>query len=351
MGLTRAGQPRRPRCPKVIKFGSDFSGLDAAAVALKRMKVNYSMEFACDNDASSQKVLQSIHKPKKLFQNIVDRTTADETYVDVYTWTPPCQDLSSAGKQRGIKGPKQTGLLMTRSLRYIKDNLPRVTVFENVPTVATQKKFSFMINGIIKCQEKLGYKVYHAILNSKDFGIPQDRRRLFIVGIKASAMKHPFNWPQPRLPTPSVNQILDPWKPTDKAGRLPPSEGGRQRCMDAFKTCFASGRDPRAIPVLVDIDCSEKYSTFGIDEAKTITRTRGGSGGPWISTRGRRTTLNEMLKLQGFKHEDCPWDAMKISARQTGQLIGNAITVHTMGCILQEAMWSAGLIQTKPSFF
>ena len=90
--------------------------------------------------------------------------------------------------------------------------------------------------------------------------------------------------------------------------------------------------------------------TYGIDKAKTITRTRGGDGGPWISTRGRLTTPAELMKLQGFTKEDVPWEAVGISQRQVGQLIGNAFCVNTIGSVLEEALWSAGLVMKRVTF-
>ena len=65
---------------------------------------------------------------------------------------------------------------------------------------------------------------------------------------------------------------------------------------------------------------------------------------------GRRTTLTELMKLQGFELTDVPWTTLKISPRQVGQLIGNAVSVNTMGAILEEALWSSGLAEKKVPF-
>ena len=358
MGLARDGatkaspttkKVRRPRRPKTIKLGSDFTGLDPAAVALRRMGVPFQIVFASDVAKPCQKVIQHVHKPAKLFTDITKRTPDEEEESDVYTWTPPCQDISQNGLRQGVNGPKQTGLLIKKSMQYIKAKKPRVTIFENVFTM-THKKLKPVLDGIIKALKNIGYTVNWNVLDSRDYGLPQDRRRVFVVAIRTDAIKHPFAWPQVTKPCPGVNTILDPWKPTDRAGRLPTVERQKVACTTAYKACFDYGRDPRSTPILVDIDASPKFATYGIDEAKTITRSRGGDGGPWISTRGRRTTPNELIKLQGFELADVPWQTLKISERQVGQLIGNAVSVNTMGAILEEALWSSGLVDKKVAF-
>jgi site-specific DNA-cytosine methylase len=339
----------RSRCPKVIKVGSDFSGLDGAAAALKRMKVPYESLFVSDILRPSQQILRFVHAPKTIFTDILERTAEQEEPVDLYVTTPPCQDFSMAGKQAGTDGPRKTGALIKKSMQYIQSHKPRVVIFENVLAML-HKKFKPVLLGIMTAFQSLGYKAHFKKLDSRDYGLPHDRRRLYIVGIRADVMKHEFTWPVRQQPTPSVNVVLDPWKPTDKAGRLPCLPRPKEACLTAYKECFKGGRDPRTTPVLVDVGASPKFNTYGIDESKTITRTRGGDGGPWISTRGRKTTPGELLKLQGFTEEDVPWQAVGITKRQLGQLVGNAVSVNTIGCVLEEALWSGGLVKQRVTF-
>ena len=313
------------------------------------MGVSFTNVFASDTAPPCQKIIQYVHKPGTFFTDITKRNPDDDQYTDIYTWTPPCQDLSQNGHRHGLNGPKQTGMLIKKAMQYIKNKKPRVTIFENVFTM-THKRLKHVLDGIIKALQSIGYTVNYSVLDSRDYGLPQDRRRVFVVGILTNAIKHTFNWPQVTKPCPSINTVLDTWKPTDRAGRLPTVERQKDACKVAYKECFDYGRDPRSTPILVDIDASPKFATYGIDEAKTITRSRGGDGGPWISTRGRRTTLTEMMKLQGFELIDVPWTTLKISPRQAGQLIGNAVSVNTMGAILEEALWSSGLVEKKVPF-
>jgi site-specific DNA-cytosine methylase len=238
-----------------------------------------------------------VRQPTKIFTNILERTADQEEPVDVYVTTPPCQDFSMAGKQAGKDGPRQTGALIKKSLQCVRTHKPRVVIFENVPAMLYAK-----FTGIWKAFHDLGYKTHHKGLDSRDYGIPQDHRsKLVIVAIQANAIKHEFTWPVSQ-PPPSVTTALDPCTPTDKTGHLHSGSRHTEACTKAYKECYHCGHDPRVIPI---IHASPMFMTYGIDEAKTITRTRGGDGGPWISTRGRLTTPAELMKLQGSPRRMC----------------------------------------------
>ena len=343
------GQPRQPRRPKVLKLGSDFSGVETASVAMKRMGISHSLEFVSESDSACMSVIKKNHQPAHAFSNILERTAAEETYADVYVWTPPCQDFSAGGKQKGVGGERRTGDLIKKSMQFIKNKRPRLTVFENVPTLMS-KKFARILNGIEEAQKKLGYVVHVKKLNSKDFGVPQSRERVYVVGVRQDSEMHPFTWPQKQA-TPPVTSILEPKRATDLAGRLPSGERSRDLCKAAYKkVCKTKTVDPRVTPVMVDIDCSEKFATHGINIARTLTKTRGQNGGPWVSTRGRRVTLHEMMRLQGFAKKDIPQAELNLSDHQIGGMVGNAVSVHTMGAILSEGLHSAGLTKTKVPF-
>ena len=204
-----------------------------------------------------------------------------------------------------MHGPKKTGTLCAASLKYIKAAKPRLALFENVPTLKHKKHIGFT-NGMLKYLKDAGYNVFDKVLNTKSYGLPQDRQRLYIVAIRNDTYvkQRPFTWPAESRPV-GMNTVLDPQIATDKAGRLPTLQMSKDRCVEAYKACHAKGIDPRTNIVMVDIDAGKQFSTYGVNECKTLTRSRGGSGGPWVSTRGRRLTTNELLKVQGSKHSDC----------------------------------------------
>lgn len=109
-----------------------------------------------------------------------------ERYCYILTYSFPCQDLSLAGKQRGMSKGKGTrsGLLweVERILDECEGNLPQVLLMENVPQVVGTKNIGDFQLWRRKL-ESLGYSNYVQLLNSKDYGIPQNRNRCFMVSL------------------------------------------------------------------------------------------------------------------------------------------------------------------------
>ncbi|CAK0857298.1 unnamed protein product [Prorocentrum cordatum] len=270
---------------------------------MRRAGVPPQNALASDAAKPSQKITQAAHNPGKLFKDITKRTPEEEEDTDVYTWTPPCQYISQNGLRQGASRPKQTGMLIKKAMQYINNKKPRMTIFENAFTM-THKQFKPVLDGVVKALTSIAYTANYSALGSRDYGLPQDRRWVFVVGTRTDAIKHAFNWPHVTKPCPSINAILDAWKPTDRASRLPTVERQKDACKTAYKECFAYGRDPRSTPIL-------------------------------------------LIKLQGFELTDIPWTTQQISKRQAGQLIGNAVSVNTIEAILVEALWSSSLVEKK----
>ena len=340
-----------PRVPRKIKFGSDFSGVDGWLMALKSL-TDIEHVFSCDSCPHVKTYTMYSHRPKEFFDNIMDRS--DTPYVDIYTWSPPCQDFSTAGRQLGLNGKRKVGPLLRKSLLFVKTKQPRLTIFENTPALCSNAKFKPIAKGIIKSLKQLGYVVHSKLLDSRDYGAPAMRNRWFVIAIRVDSLRRPFTFPRPvgRDKQQSVVDILDEFdRKRDRAGRLPPNRAAKARCSSAYrKVVHDHCRNPLKTPIMVDIDCSPRYAAFGVNIAKTLTRTRGMQGGPWVSTRGRRVTTDELLRLQGFEPGRVHWKGAGITKAQIGGMVGNAVSVHTVGYLLAEAMFAAGLTNTKLEF-
>ena len=209
--------PMSARTPRKLLFGSDFSGLDSAWIALQRLKVPAQLQFCSDIDPDCKNLLLTLHKPARFHDNVATRSPDDEAACDCYVFTPPCQSFSVQGKRRGLKDPRAAA--MKGSFQYIKRKHPRVVLFENVKGI-THKAFRPVLNGMRAALKKLGYVVWMKVLDSSNFRVAQVRRRLFVVGILRTSYRRRFKWPagqgKKRLAC-----VLDPLSPTDKAGRLP----------------------------------------------------------------------------------------------------------------------------------
>lgn len=179
-----------------IKVGSDFSGVGAFNQSLKRLKINYEEIFACDMDKyARQTFIHNYGEPKYYPTNVYDREIPKES-LDIYMTSPPCQAFSLAGKRLG-KDDKR-GILFFNSLEFIQINKPRFFIFENVKGLLSDdvgKTFSEWVNllggksingntTLFPFEESVPYHLYWQVLNSKNYGVPQNRERVFLIGIR-----------------------------------------------------------------------------------------------------------------------------------------------------------------------
>ena len=180
----------------MIKVGSDFSGVGAFNQALIRLNVDYKEIFACDMDKyARQTFIHNYGEPEYYPTNVYDREIPKES-LDIYMTSPPCQAFSLAGKRLG-KNDKR-GILFFNSLEFIQVNKPRYFIFENVKGLLSDdggKTFSEWVNYlggksvngnpvIFPYSDSVPYHLYWKVLNAKEHGVPQNRERVFLVGIR-----------------------------------------------------------------------------------------------------------------------------------------------------------------------
>ena len=343
----------RPRALKVIRVGSDFCGLHSADVAMgKLIEPNrFVIKFGCDSLPASRKLaVCRRNKPEEFFDDILQRNLDDVPETDLYVWTPPCPDFSKAGKRQGVA--VQRGRLLAMGVRYIAKKKPRAWVFENVKGLL-DKKFRKTWLGVKKTLKGVGYSVYLKVLKTSSMGphsLPHDRERIYMVGIKN--VVRPFQWPADYKNDLTLEGILDPFNATtDKPGRFPQTPKGAKELMKlACNEAMQIGVNPLKTPIAIDIDCSKRFRTWGNNVCKTLTKARGKSGGPWISSRGRRTTLKELMKIQGFAEGDIPWAQAGLTSPQVAAMLGDAVSINVLGPVIAEALYSSGLVKDKPKF-
>lgn len=168
-----------------IKIGSFFSGIGAFEKALERLEIPHKTVFYCEIDKYASKAYSLIHGVSESL-NLWDITKVNEQKLpdfDLMTWGFPCQDISVAGKQKGvIEGKTRSGLYYD-GLRILKEKRPKYSIIENVKNL-TSEKFRPVFNQILCDLEDAGYHSYYEVLNAKDYGIPQNRERIFIVSIR-----------------------------------------------------------------------------------------------------------------------------------------------------------------------
>lgn len=160
-----------------------FSEIDQNAIAV------YKNNFKNDNET----YLGDITKIKSLPK------------VDLVAGGVPCQAWSVAGSKKGFDDPR--GKLWEDCIRLVKQSKPKSFIFENVKGLYDPRNKS-SLNLIINEFKKCGYYVYHKLLNAYDFGLPQNRDRIFIVGINRQ-FKDKFDFPKPLDKTTPLYKIFD----------------------------------------------------------------------------------------------------------------------------------------------
>jgi DNA (cytosine-5)-methyltransferase 1 len=180
----------------MIKVGSDFSGVGAFNQALKRNGIEFQEVFACDMDKfARQTFIHNYGEPKYFPKNVYDREIPKQS-LDIYMTSPPCQAFSLSGKRLGKDDER--GILFFNSLEFIQKNKPRFFIFENVKGLLSddngktfQEWINFLggksVNGlpvIFPYENCVPYHIYFKVINSKHHGVPQNRERVFIVGIR-----------------------------------------------------------------------------------------------------------------------------------------------------------------------
>jgi DNA (cytosine-5)-methyltransferase 1 len=205
---------------KVLKVGSDFSGVGAFNQALIRLGIPYKEIFACDMDKfARQTFVHNYGEPEYYPTNVYEREIPNES-LDVYMTSPPCQAFSLAGKRLG-KDDKR-GILFFNSYEFIQVNKPRFFIFENVKGLLSDdggKTFQEWINMLggksvngvpvlFPYEESIPYHLYWKVMNAKDHGIPQNRERVFLIGIRDDKDNR-FQFPKEEYLTKRLKDVLE----------------------------------------------------------------------------------------------------------------------------------------------
>ena len=192
----------------IVTTGSDFSGVGAFDQALERLGIKQNKKFACDMDKyARQTYIYNYGVPAYYPENVYDREIPKES-LDIYMTSPPCQSFSLAGKRKGEDS--KNGVLFYNSHEFIVKNKPRYFIFENVKGLLSddggktfQRWIDYLggksVNGnpvIFPHENATPYHVYYQVMNAKHYGVPQNRERIFILGIRDDA-DNDFKFPKP----------------------------------------------------------------------------------------------------------------------------------------------------------
>lgn len=164
-----------------LKLLELFGGIGACSKALERLGIDYEIVDYVEIDKYAVKSFNAIHNTNFEPQDI--KEWDKDVKVDLIMHGSPCQDFSLAGKQAG--GDKDSGTrssLMYETIRIVEKLKPKYVVWENVKNLLS-KKHRHNFDAYLETMGQLGYTNYYQVLNAKDYGIPQNRERVFTVSI------------------------------------------------------------------------------------------------------------------------------------------------------------------------
>lgn len=171
-----------------IRIGGFFSGIGSHVSACARLahRADFIQVFQCEWDAKTAEASDDIHGP---IPNLGDITKVDniggDLAVDILYWTPPCQDISNAGRMAGNgKGSGTRSSLAFEVPRILRNTpereRPRYLVMEEVPMMVS-RKFKDNFDELLAELSAIGYRHTWGILNAADCGVAQSRKRCFVI--------------------------------------------------------------------------------------------------------------------------------------------------------------------------
>ena len=243
------------------------------------------------------------------------------------------------------------GQHLTECIRYISAKSPRTFVLENVTNLTL--KFNEVFEDLLNDLRGIGYHVDWKIMNTmKHGGVPQDRARVFIVGIDKAYVseERKFKFPKSLEHEPiALSKLLE--HKNKKVITSPcKAEGNRMTLDKALDIIQQAGINPYKEACIIDIDASPEFAkenNWQLGKAMTITAARGGTGF-YCTTLGRRLCISEMLRLQGFRPETVSWEEAGVARTRMGRAIGNAMSCCIMERLLPRVLWAGGLISEMP---
>ena len=196
---------------KIVSFFSGAGGLD-----LGFTNAGFDLAFANDNWEGCWETFEKNHKHSICKKSITEIKPEEIPDVIGFVGGPPCQSWSLAGAMTGINDSR--GKLFYNYVELIKAKKPLFFLAENVPGLLSDKHLSEFIK-IIQTFKEIGYNVSYQLLNAKDYGVPQDRKRIIIVGYHKKMGKG-FEFPKP------INSYF---LLRDAIGDLPPAKPAKEK--------------------------------------------------------------------------------------------------------------------------
>lgn len=296
-----------------------FAGIGACSKALTRLGIEHEIVDAVEIDKYAIRSFNAIHDTNFEPQDITQ--WGKDIKVDLIMHGSPCQDFSVAGLNKGgDKGSGTRSSLMYETLRIVEKVKPKYVIWENVKNLLS-KKHRHNFDAYIEAMDKLGYHSQYQVLNAKNFGVPQNRERVFTVSVR-NDLNVDFKFPEPQELAIRLKDVLEPqvdekyYLSDEQTKRLKMttyntgSEKVRVQDTDgeARTLCARDYKDPKCVRVggLYDKDGSRHqagsiYDPNGV--CATLSTMQGGNQEPIIVASRGRNPENPSDRSAGQKLE------------------------------------------------
>ena len=240
----------------------------------------------------------------------------------------PCQPFSLAGAKQGMKDGRSN--IIDHVVKSIDIGRPRAFVLENVEGLVTQH--ADVLKKILTDLGNIGrgeYKIKARMLNTRDHGVPQNRRRLFIIGIQSKFDTGSFQFPE-SIGHGGIQTILNPLQKNSAAAlrtSFPPAsqKTAQGNFLQTIKELMENGYQPFDVDVISDLDSTNVH--WMEDVSPCLTSARAAAGGFWVTSRGRRFEWDEMMLLNAYPPKRIQ---PNISERQLMKMVGNGMSVNVL---------------------
>lgn len=319
-----------------LRLGTDCSGIEAPSVALRALGIPFDHVFASEVDPSCLATLRHPSHapgPSLLYGDpagprpdgdVLRRAPSDAPEVDLYVCGFPCQPFSRVGSRQGLRDAR--GTVFEACVAYVRERRPRVFVLENVRHLLHIDGGATWAHILGEVSSIPGYEVSWQVLDTKQYGIAQSRRRVYVVGLRGASA--PFSFPPPLdAPPPS------PWVDRDDAS--PPRDTPQTRIALSLSP-FLEEREGAFVDTL-QYRSPDRVPARGFGGVATCLLA---SSYVWCVPMRRWATRGELLRLQGFPADYHVEGSDKAFRRQ----VGNAMSVCVLEAVfgkLREEGWLA----------
>lgn len=310
---------------------------------MERLDIDYEVVAISEIDKYAIQGYEAIHGKVNNLGDISKIKVEDIPQHDLFTYSFPCTDVSNAGKQEGlIRGQTRSGLLYECE-KIINHCRPKYLLMENVKNLVS-KRFKPQFDEWLKYLESLGYTNYWQVLNAKNYGVPQNRERVFVVSILGEHT--PYEFPKPIPLNKCIADILedqvDEKYYMNKPSNLVKEEHQKLLISQATK----KGYIEMDLPGVCDLSYPTSKTRRGrVQENGKVSPTLTASSQDicYIETTNqkddytiRKLTPRERFRLMGMNDDDI--DKIQqagISDAQQYKMAGNSIVVDVLEAIFR----------------